>query len=291
MSGKPFRLGLIGLGIMGAPMARRLAGQGWQVTAWNLEPERFEQVKGAGVAWADSPRAVAEASDVVMICVLGDDAIKDVVLGDKGVMKAADGLKAIIDFSTTSPAMTEELAGMVGDIAWIDSPMSGGPQAADDGKLTLMVGATDQGFALVEPVLADLGGNVTRMGDVGAGQTTKVVNQAIVGVGYVLMGEVLALSERAGIDPATLLKALTGGMADSTIFQRIFPQMFKRDFDPPRSYARQLHKDLKSVAKFVASLDLDLPVIDKSVQQYADYVEQGNEMQDGASVSRLYVKD
>jgi 3-hydroxyisobutyrate dehydrogenase len=285
---KPFRLGFIGLGIMGAPMVRRLRAQGWDVTAWNLEPLRFDEVKASGAKWADSPAAVRAASDVVMLCILGDAAIESVCLGPNG-LSATSGANILIDFSTTSAETTRRVAAKLG-MDWLDAPMSGGPQAAEEGKLTIMAGGDPALYERLKPVLADLSGNMTLMGPLGAGQMTKVINQAIVGANYVLMGEVLALAEAAGIDAGRLAACLKGGMADSTVLQRIFTQMQARDFDPPRSYARQLNKDLHMVEKVVEALGLELPVLAAGIAQYDHYTNAGNEMEDGASVSRLYEK-
>jgi 3-hydroxyisobutyrate dehydrogenase len=285
---RPVRLGLIGLGIMGAPMARRLRARGWELTVWNLEPERFEQVKDTGATWADSPGAVRAASDVVMLCILGDAAIESVCLGADG-LSSPSGATAVIDFSTTSVETTKSVAGRLG-MDWLDCPMSGGPGAAEEGTLTLMAGGDPQLYDRLSPILRDLSANMTLMGPLGSGQATKVINQAIVGVNYVLMGEVLAMAEAAGIDAGRLASCLKGGMADSIILQRIFTQMQARDFDPPRSYARQLNKDLHMVERVVHTLGLDLPVLAEAIGQYDRYTTAGNEMEDGASVSRLYEK-
>ncbi len=283
---KPFRLGFIGLGIMGVPMVRRLRAQGWEVTAWNLEPDRFDEVRASGVGWADSPSAVRAAADVVMLCILGDAAIESVCLGPNG-LSSASGAGILVDFSTTSAETTRRVAAKL-DMDWLDAPMSGGPQAAEEGKLTIMAGGDAALYEQLRPVLADLGGNTTLMGPLGAGQMTKVINQAIVGTNYVLMAEVLAMAETAGIDAGKLAACLRGGMADSTVLQRVFTQMRARDFDPPRSYARQLNKDLHMVEKVVKELGLELPVVAAGVAQYDRYTSAGNEMEDGASVSRLY---
>jgi 3-hydroxyisobutyrate dehydrogenase len=283
---KPYMLGLIGLGIMGAPMARRLLSRGWRLTVWNLEPERFDLVSDAGAEWAESPASVRAASDVVMLCILGDAAIEGVCLGPDG-LSSGTGASMLIDFSTTSAETTRSVAPKLG-MAWLDAPMSGGPQAAEEGALTIMAGGDPDLYARLTPILADLAGNMTLMGPLGAGQMTKVINQAIVGANYVLMGEVLAMAEAAGIDAGKLASCLKGGMADSTVLQRIFTQMQERDFDPPRSYARQLNKDLHAVGHVAEALRLDLPVLETAIGQYDRYTSAGNEMQDGASVSRLY---
>lgn len=286
------RIGLVGLGIMGAPAAQRWAEKGFEVIAWNLEPERFETVKGDGVTWADTPQEVFAQCDVAFVCVLGDDALESVCMGDKGFAQAETGAKVLVDLSTSSPAKTLDLSERFKKATgadWIDAPMSGGPQAARDGELTLMIGGDKAVCDPVMPLLDAIAANITLMGPVGAGQKTKILNQAIVGVNYILMAELLKIAETGGVDPELLPQCLKGGMADSTILQRIFPQMSQRDFDPPRSTVKQVYKDLKAVLAFVDELGLDLPVIDKSIRIYGEYAE-GNEKEDGASVSRLYVK-
>jgi 3-hydroxyisobutyrate dehydrogenase-like beta-hydroxyacid dehydrogenase len=137
-------------------------------------------------------------------------------------------------------------------------------------------------------VMAQLAARVTHMGPVGAGQLAKMINQAIVGTGYVLMAEALALAERAGIDAARLPQCLAGGHADSTLLQKLFPRMQARDFDPPQAYARQLLKDMHAVEDLVAGLGLQLPLIAAAVRQHATYVGRGNEMAEPAAIIGLY---
>lgn len=284
------RIGLVGLGIMGTPLAQRYLEMSMKLTVWNLEPERYDLVRDHGADWADSPAEVWAASDVTFVCVLGDDAIESVCLGGQGFAQA-DGSSVLVDFSTTSPEATSRLAPKLKQATgadWVDAPMSGGPRAALEGTLTLMIGGDDATCNRVMPLLSMVAQNITRMGELGAGQMTKILNQAIVGVNYVLMAELLATAKAAGIDPHLLPGCLRGGMADSTILQRIYTQMAAEDFDPPRSYARQLNKDLKSVDKFVRGLGLNLPVTAEAIARYRAFTDAGNEMEDGASISRFY---
>lgn len=289
MSGRP-RIGFVGIGIMGAPMVRRLMAQGWQVSVWNLEPDRYAEVPGATVL--ESPAAVRAVSDIVIFCVLHGAAVDDCCFGPHGMARAPTGASLLIDTSTINPDQTLTLAKRLKDetgMAWVDAPISGGPVAASDGQLTIMVGGSENEVARARPVLADLSTNLTHIGELGAGQTAKIINQAIVGVGYVLMGETLALAEAAGIDAKRLPAALAGGMADSTVLRRIYPQQEARDYLPPRSYARQLDKDLKNVMAFVSAHDLELPLLARAVERYHDFAGP-NEMVDGAAVARLYEK-
>jgi 3-hydroxyisobutyrate dehydrogenase len=291
-SSKKPRLGFVGLGIMGAPIVRRLREQGYELKVWNLEQDYFDRVRDSGAEWADSPADVWKASEIVLVCVLGDDAIESVCFGESGFTKAEQGASVLIDLSTTSPQATVDLASRLKkdlQADWLDAPVSGGPKPAGAGELTVMVGGDKDAFDKVEPLLRHIGQNVTHMGDLGSGQKTKILNQAIVGANYILMAEILATCRAAGIDPDLLPVCLKGGLADSAILQRIYTQMSAEDFDPPRSYVRQVNKDLKSVTHFIEDLDLDLPLIEVAVRQYRRYADAGNEMEDGASVSRLYL--
>lgn len=287
------KLGLVGLGIMGTPIALRLRDAGYDLGVWNLEPKAYDRVREAGAHWVQSPADLWRSCDVVLVCVLGDHAIESVCFGENGFASAGQGARLLIDLSTTSPEATLRLAPrffQALNAGWVDAPMSGGPQPAREGKLTFMIGGPEVHCRTAQPILDVLGSNITRMGDLGAGQKAKILNQAIVGANYILMAEILATAKAAGIDPDLLRQCLKGGLADSSILQRIFPQMIAEDFDPPRSYARQVNKDLKSVQHFVADLGLELPLIEIAVRQYRSYTEAGNEMTDSASVSRLYQK-
>jgi len=173
---------------------------------------------------------------------------------------------------------------------WIDAPVSGGPGGAREGALTVMAGGDAEDIAAIAPAMADLAANFTHVGPVGSGQTAKILNQAIVGTGYVLMAEALALAEAAGLDAARLPQCLAGGHADSNLLRKIYPQMAARDFEPPRGYARQLLKDMKNVRAFAREAGCELPVIEAAVERYAEYVGRGNELADAASISRLYVR-
>ncbi|MES2471816.1 MAG: NAD(P)-dependent oxidoreductase [Pseudomonadota bacterium] len=284
------RLGFVGIGIMGAPMVRRLMAQGWQVSVWNLEPERYAEVPGATVL--DSPAAVRAASDIVIFCVLHGDAVEQCCFGPQGMARADGGATLLIDTSTINPDATLVLAERLKKetgMGWVDAPISGGPVAAGDGALTIMMGGSDEDVARAGTVLNDLATNLTHIGALSAGQTAKIINQAIVGIGYVMMGETLALAEAAGIDARRLPAALAGGMADSTVLRRIYPQQEARDYLPPRSYARQLDKDLKNVMTFVKAHKLELPLLAKAVECYHAFAAD-NEMVDGAAVARLYEK-
>jgi 3-hydroxyisobutyrate dehydrogenase len=287
-------LGYVGLGLMGTAMCERLLEKGWRLTVWNREKERIGPIAALGAAPVGSPAEVAATSDIILMCVLHTDAVRACVFGAGGIASAGrlDG-KVLVDHSTIDPAasraMAADLRAATG-MGWVDAPISGGPPAARSGTMAVMAGGAPADIEAVREVMRDLAGNFTHMGPAGAGQTTKVINQAIVGTGFVVMAEALALAERAGIDAARLPQCLAGGFADSTLLQRIYPQMQERRFEPPLSYARQLLKDMKFLKAFAHALELDLPVVESAVAQYTAYVAAGNEMVDSASIVRLYDK-
>jgi 3-hydroxyisobutyrate dehydrogenase len=293
MADRP-KLGFIGIGLMGEAMTRRLLDRGYEVTVWNLEPERLDTVVPHGARAAPSPAALTAASDIVLMCVLHTAAVEACAFGPDGIATSARSDQILVDLSTADPAATREFAARLKrdtGMGWVDAPVSGGPPAARNGTMTVMAGGEPDDIARVRPLMADMAANFTHMGPSGAGQTTKMINQAIVGTGYVVMAEALVLAERAGIDAALLPQCLAGGHADSNLLRKLYPQMQARDFEPPRSYARQLLKDMKAVKEFAHGLDLTLPVVESAAERYARYVEQGNEMADSASVVRLYDRE
>jgi 3-hydroxyisobutyrate dehydrogenase len=287
------KLGFIGIGLMGEAMTRRLLDRSYAVTVWNLEPERLDTVVPHGAVAAASPAAVTASSDKVLMCVLNTAAVENCVFGKNGISETARSGQILIDLSTADPAATRELAARLKretGMAWVDCPVSGGPMAARDGSMTVMAGGETVDIEAVRPLMKDMANNFTHMGPVGAGQTTKIINQAIVGTGFVLMAEAVALAENSGIDAARLPECLAGGFADSALLRRMYPVMQKRDYDPPRAYARQLNKDMKAVKEFARALGLDLPVVEAAVHQYAAFVARVGDMREAAAVTDMYEK-
>jgi 3-hydroxyisobutyrate dehydrogenase len=290
MTDKP-RIGFIGIGIMGEAMTCRLLDKGYAVTAWNRDSNRLELVTRYGALAGASPADVTSRSDIVMMCVLNTDAVESCVFGTSGIATTGKRGQLLIDFSTADPQRTREMAARLKDqtgMSWVDAPVSGGPDAARNGTLTVMAGGEPGDIEAVRPLMGDVAGNFTHMGPVGAGQTTKIINQAIVGTGFVVMAEALAIAESAGIDAACLPACLAGGLADSTLLRRIYPQMQTRAFVPPKSYARQLLKDMKALMEFAQARGLTLHAAKAATEVYAAHVEAGNAMRDSASIIDRY---
>lgn len=286
------RIGLVGVGLLGEALARRMVQRGWSVTAWDRDAPRLELAGSIGAATAHSPKDVIDCSDVVILCVLDTEAVRQCVFGAHRLAgNRRNRGKLLIDMSTIDPQATRDFAARAAaeaGLRWVDAPVSGGPAAALDGALTIMVGGSPEDFRQAEPVLRDLGAQVTLMGPCGSGQTAKIINQAIVGVGYALMTEAVLLAEAAGIDVERLPQCLSSGLADSVLLQRLYPRIAQRDFDAPTGYARQLLKDLKAVTAFARNHGEDLPLVECAQVLYSQYVEDGHGMAESASLIRLY---
>lgn len=287
----PRRVGFIGLGLLGLPMALRLLARGFTVAGWNREPEVRQALTDAGGHWAGSPAEVATSCDLVCLCVLDRAAVDAVVFGPAGVAQAAGRRpRLVLDFSTLSPGQARDFAvrARAHEIEWIDAPVSGGPAAAMTGSLTVMAGGSTQALEQAGPVLEAVAARATRVGEVGAGQAMKAINQALVGGTFVLLAEALALTRRLGLDPELVPACLAGGMADSTALQKAWPRMASEDFVPPTGRAAQLLKDLGHVEVLRCGVPLELPVIEAATDQYRRFVQDGHGDDETVSIARLY---
>ena len=242
-------VGFIGLGIMGAPMARNLLSAGHRVVAWNRSPGPLEALAEAGADAAESPADAAARADVVISCVTASADVEAVLLGGDERPGAIDGVRAgavVIDMSTISPAVTRTLAARFAerDVAYLDAPVSGGEQGAIAGTLSIMVGGPADALERVRPVLAALGGRITHCGPSGAGQTVKLCNQIAVVLNNLAMAEALVFCQRSGVDPAVMLEAITAGAAGSWQLSNLGPRVVVRDFAPGFKVGLQ-QKDLR----------------------------------------------
>ncbi|MDF1791889.1 MAG: NAD(P)-dependent oxidoreductase [Thalassobaculaceae bacterium] len=261
-----WRIGIVGLGLMGEPMARRLAAAGAELSVWNRSIEKAEALAAAlsGVTPQPSPRHVAEAAEIVIVMVTDAEAVRDVVFDpvddNWGVHHGLGEDAVLIDMGTTGLPATRDFAGrlrMTG-AHWVDAPVSGGTTAAEDGSLTIMVGASDPEFARIEPMLKVLGRRITHVGAVGAGQVAKTANQMIVGMTIGAVAEALALGKRAGVEPAVLREAIMGGFAHSRILELHGDRMATGDFRA-RAKATIQRKDMRAAVALAEEAGIDLP--------------------------------
>lgn len=232
MSSTTPALGFIGLGIMGSRMVNRLLEAGCRVTIWNRTPAKLEPAIANGAVAVDSPAELTRQSDLVHLCVLDTGAVDEVVFGPDGVAEGASPHKLLIDHSTILPSATrdfsEQLRRTTG-MGWIDAPMTGGPPAAANGTLVMFAGGEEEDVERIRPVIDHLARRFVRMGPIGAGQATKMVNQ----VGSInmvcVLAEMIRLAERNGVDATRLPEVLEGGFADSRVLQVHGKRMASRD--------------------------------------------------------------
>jgi len=289
MSGK-MKIGYVGVGLMGLPMAKRLLSLGYAVRAYDIAPQAIAAARDAGAAAASSSADAAKGADLVLLNLPTPDAVEEVAFGKDGVASVLRPPQLLIDFSTNkvhqSKAFAQRLRELTG-AGWIDAPVSGGPPASGSGALTVMAGGETAEIERARPLFADVAGRFTHMGPAGAGMAAKMLNQLIVGAGHAVMAEAVVLAEAAGIDPARLPECLAGGLADSALLQKLYPRMVKRDF-APQGYVRQLLKDLEMVNEFAGALKAPTPMMGEALTLYRMVAHLGHTELDTAAVLKLY---
>lgn len=282
-------LGFVGLGLMGQGFTRRLVAQGHRVVGFDADPSKTRAAAAWGVVPANSAMEVAEAADIILVCVINTAAVEDVALGSRGLIAARSSPgKIMVDHSTTELNATKRIAAALEQrgMMLVDAPVSGGPGAAAAGTLAIMAGGAGAAIAQIAPVMRDLG-SMTHMGPVGTGQATKLVNQTIVLTNYCVLAEALRLAQRYGVDAAKIPQALKAGHAGSNMLGSVFPQMLGEDF-APRGFARQVLKDLEMLQAAAAAGHLAMPMASQALTLYRLLVASGKSELDAAAVVTLY---
>ncbi len=263
------KVGLIGLGIMGKPMARNLLKAGFPVTVYNRTRPRADELRGLGASVADSPRGVAAQSEIVVTIVSDSPDVRAVILGPDGVIEGARAGSIVIDMSTISPLVTREIACMLmgKGVHMLDAPVSGGEKGAIEGTLSIMVGGDAAVLERARPVLLAMGKTITHIGSNGMGQVCKLANQIAIGLHNLSISEALIFAAKAGADPEKVMVAIQGGAANSWAFQVLAPKILKRDFSPGFMVKLQ-QKDLRLVLDAARELHLPLPGTSLTHQLY-----------------------
>ncbi|MDE0395064.1 MAG: NAD(P)-dependent oxidoreductase [Gammaproteobacteria bacterium] len=227
-------IGFIGLGIMGRGMVANLLRAGLPVRVWNRTASRMPPLVEAGAEAGQDPADVASGSEIVITCVSDTPDVEEVILGERGVISGARPGSLVVDMSTISPSVTREVGQRLGEegIAMLDAPISGGSEGAANGTLSIMVGGAEDQVERAMPAFRAMGKTITHVGPIGAGQTVKLVNQIVVVVNMLAVGEGLLFAEAAGVDLAKTLNAITGGAAGSWMLQNRGPQVIERDWRP-----------------------------------------------------------
>ena len=254
------RIGFIGLGIMGRPMAINLVRAGYPLWVHARRPEAMQPLTAIGAQACQSILDVAASSDIIITMVSDTTDVESVILGDNGLLSGCRAGSVVVDMSTISPVATRTIATRLAeqDVEMLDAPVSGGEKGAVDGTLSIMVGGKAEIFERVRPLFEVMGHNIVHVGDHGAGQVTKACNQIVVAQNINAVAEALVLAAGAGVDPAKVREALLGGFAGSRVLDIHGQRMLDRQFEP--GFKARLHqKDLRIALETANQHGLALP--------------------------------
>lgn len=254
------RVGLIGLGLMGSPMAANLLKAGFPLTVWNRTPEKSQKLVALGASVAKSPADAAAQVDVLLTIVSDPPALEEVLWGNHGALSALKKDSVLIDSSTVSPALAHRIskACAAQSVGFLDAPVTGGTWGAEKGELVFMIGGTKETFDRVEPVLQAVGKRFFLLGPNGAGQTVKLAMNLILALEVEALAEGLELVTRSGVEPAKLIEVLQSSMGRAPVLDVKAPVILKRDFTPSFPL-RLMHKDLRLAMELAKENGLELP--------------------------------
>lgn len=278
---KNTKIAFLGMGLMGSRMASRLIEAGFNVAVWNRTAVACDPLIQQGA----QPLKLNDIENypVILTC-LSDDQAVDAVF--KQIEKYLQPKQVIVDFSSISVDKTLQLAekSLGQDVTWIDSPVSGGTLGAENGTLVIFAGGDENTIEALDPIYKVLSQRVTRMGNTGTGQATKICNQLIVAANSTLIAEAVALADEAGVDTHLLAPALAGGFADSKPFQILAPRMAVHEFEPVQWKVQTLSKDLNNAVKLAQKFNLDIPVAKKALSQLESHQNKGYAEADLATI-------
>jgi len=283
------RIGFIGLGIMGKPMAARLVHAGFPVTVHNRSSAAADELAGEGAEVADSPRQAAEGSDIVVTMLPDSPDVEAVMLGEEGVLAGVREGMLVIDMSTIAPATARKVHAAFAErgVEAVDAPVSGGEPAAIDGQLSIMAGGSEDAVARALPIFEELGKATTHIGAPGAGQVAKAANQIVVALTIQVVAEALTLARKAGVDPARVREALLGGLAQSKVLEVHGERMLEGQFDP--GFRIELHrKDLAIALQSAREDGVALLATGQVAELLNALIAQGAGGRDHSALSTLY---
>lgn len=285
------KVGFIGLGIMGKPMCKNLLKAGYELVVFNRSKGAVDELVASGAKAAANPRAVAEQADVIITMLPNSPQVKEVILGESGVIEGARKGAVVIDMSSIAPLVSRELAARLDEkgVAMLDAPVSGGEPKAIDGTLSVMAGGKKEVFDKCYPIMKAMAASVVLTGDIGAGNVTKLANQIIVALNIAAMSEALVLATKAGVEPELVYQAIRGGLAGSTVLDAKAPLVMDRKFNP--GFRINLHiKDLSNVLETSHEMNVPLPLTASVMEMMQALKADGMGDLDHGSLVRYYEK-
>ena len=271
------RIGWIGTGVMGASMVSHLIDAGFQATVYSRTRDKAEPVLAKGAEWADSPKAVAEASDVIFAIVGFPSDVREVMLGEDGALAGSKPGNVLVDMTTSEPSLAIEIheAARAQDVHSVDAPVSGGDVGAKNGTLSIMIGGDDEVVQALQPCWDAMGGTIVHQGGAGAGQHTKMVNQILIATNMIGVCEALLYGQKAGLDLPTVLESVGGGAAASWSLSNLGPRIMDNNFDPG-FFVEHFIKDMGIALSEGKTPGLSLPGLALSHQLYLALQAQGH---------------
>ncbi len=264
------KVGFIGLGLMGKPMARNLMKAGYELTVHNRSHAVVDELSRDGATAADSPKEVAAASGIVITMLPGPEEVREIVAGDGGALEGAAEGSLLVDMSTSSPLLARELDSLAREkgVSSLDAPVSGGDVGAQQGTLSIMAGGSEEDFSRARPLFEAMGQTIIHVGDAGAGQTVKACNQVVVALTIEAVSEALVLGSKAGAEPEKILDVLGGGLASNKVMEVKREKFLAHDFTPGGKVDSQ-HKDLGIALQTAREYGVALPLTAAVDQMYA----------------------
>lgn len=285
------KIGFIGLGIMGKPMSKNLLKAGYDLVVYNRSKAPINELVALGAEGVDSPKDVAKKSDVIITMLPNSPHVLSVCLEENGVLEGAKEGQVVIDMSSIDPLKSRELSEALATkgVEFLDAPVSGGEPKAIDGTISVMVGGKKEIFDKCYDIMKAMAGSVVYVGEVGAGNITKLANQVIVALNIAAMSEAFALATKAGVDPELVYQAIKGGLAGSTVLDAKAPLVMDRKFDP--GFRIELHiKDLQNVLDTSHELGVSLPLTASIMEIMQALKADGNEKDDHCGIVKYYEK-
>ena len=283
------KIGFIGLGIMGKPMAKNLLKAGYELTVYTLESETVQEMEALGAKGASTNREVAENSEIIFTMVPNSPQVRQAVLGENGALEGMKPGSILVDTSSINPTESKAICAEVEKKGcyMIDAPVSGGEPKAIEGTLAFMCGGRQEIFDQVKDILSCMGSSVTLCGDIGAGNATKLANQIIVACNIAALSEALSLGKKMGVNPESIFHAIRGGLAGSTVMEAKAPMMLEHNFKP--GFRIELHvKDLNNAMDAAEITDTRLPLTESVLEMMKTLHQQGKGSNDHSGLMEYY---
>lgn len=285
------KVGFVGLGIMGRPMAKNVLKAGYDLTIYARNPKTIEEFEKLGVDIASSGKELAEKCEVIILMLPNSPNVNEALFDENGLSEGLSEGKTIIDMSSINPVESQRFSRILSDngVEWLDAPVSGGEPKAIDGTISVMVGGKEEVFDKYFDLIKSMAGDVVRVGEVGAGNTTKLANQIVVALNIAAVSEAFILAKKAGVDPELVYKAIRGGLAGSTVMDAKGTMMLEGNFDP--GFRIELHiKDLQNALDTSHSVEAALPLTASVMEIMQALRINGDDKYDHSGIVKYYEK-